>query len=174
MKKLPILGLILVFILACNTESQRYYSESAEIESVKKVIEAYEKQDWDTWKTHFADTAKVFHNKNTGIPYQESMKRHQDMISNFSSYSFSDEKTVLEMVIDKNGNKWVNYWSVWSGKLKANGEQLEIPVHLTSQYLDGKIVKEYGYYDTSAITAAFIEIEAAEMEEQASTEALNN
>ena len=92
------------------------------------------------------------------------MKQHQDMISNFSTYGFSDDKTVLEMVIDKDGKKWVNYWSVWSGKLKANGKELVIPVHLTSQYLDGKIVKEYGYYDTASITAAFIEIEAAELE----------
>ncbi|WOD43068.1 nuclear transport factor 2 family protein [Hwangdonia lutea] len=174
MKKLILLGLILTLVVSCNQEPQRYFSESPEIESIKERIKAYEAQDWEAWKSHFADTAQVFHNKNTGIPYLESMKRHQDMISNFTSYGFSDDKTVLEMVIDKEGKKWVNYWSVWSGKLKANGKELVIPVHLTSQFADGKVVKEYGYYDTASITAAFIEIEAGEMESaEAVGEALN-
>ncbi|PIA77389.1 hypothetical protein BFR04_08040 [Gaetbulibacter sp. 4G1] len=164
MKKLIICGLVFTLFLACNKEPDRYFSESPEIESLKLRVKAYEAQDWETWKSHFLDTAKVYHNKNIGISYLESMKQHQDMISNFSTYGFSDDKTVLEMVIDKDGKKWVNYWSVWSGKLKANGKELVIPVHLTSQYLDGKIVKEYGYYDTASITAAFIEIEAAELE----------
>lgn len=172
MKKLLLLGFIFSLILACNSEPERYFSESPEIESLKLRIKAYEAQDWDSWKTQFADTAKVFHNKNIGISYLESMKNHQDMIANFSSYGFSDEKTVLEMVIDKKGKKWVNYWSVWSGKLKANGKELVIPVHLTSQFVNGKVVKEYGYYDTASITAAFIEIEAGEMEKKAAEESL--
>ncbi|MFD1613620.1 hypothetical protein [Gelatiniphilus marinus] len=164
MKKLILFGFIVTLMLSCSKEPQRYYSEAPEIESIKLRVKAYEDQDWNTWKSVFIDTAQVFHNKNTGISYLESMKRHQEMISNFSSYGFSDDKTVLEMVIDKEGNKWVNYWSVWSGKLKANGKELVIPVHLTSQFVDGKVAKEYGYYDTASITAAFIEIEAAEME----------
>ncbi len=164
MKKLIIYGLVLSLILACKKDPERYFSEAPEIESQKLRVKAYENQDWDAWKSHFLDTAKIYHNKNTGISYLESLKQHQDMISNFSTYGFSDDKTVLEMVIDKDGKKWVNYWSVWSGKLKANGKELIIPVHLTSQYLDGKVVKEYGYYDTAAITAAFIEIEAAALE----------
>lgn len=170
MKKLVLFGCILTLVLSCNKEPQRYYSESPEIETIKKRIKAYEAQDWDTWESQFADTAQVFHNKNTGISYLESLKGHQDMVSNFSTYSFSDEKTVLEMVIDKDGKKWVNYWSVWSGKLKANGKELVIPVHLTSQFANGKVVKEYGYYDTASITAAFIEIEAEEMEKNAAIE----
>ncbi|MFT4855804.1 MAG: hypothetical protein ACI9UV_001774 [Algoriphagus sp.] len=33
-----------------------------------------------------------------------------------------------------------------------------MPVHLTSQFVDGKIVKTYGYWDASALTMALTKI----------------
>jgi hypothetical protein len=38
---------------------------------------------------------------------------------------------------------------------------IEIPVHLTAQFIDGKIVREYGYWDNGPIILAIQEIEAA-------------
>lgn len=168
MKKLFLLGLIFSLILSCDNKPQQYFSESQEIEAIKTRIKAYENQDWTTYKSQFLDSAQVFHNQNTGIPYLESLKRQQDIIANFASYGFVEDKTILEMVIDKDNNKWVNYWSVWSGKLKANGKEITFPVHLTTQFLDGKILKEYGYYDTAKLTAAFIELEAQQLEQNTS------
>ena len=40
-------------------------------------------------------------------------------------------------------------------------KQLNIPVHLTAQFINGKIVREYGYWDNSPIVLAIQEIEAA-------------
>jgi len=38
--------------------------------------------------------------------------------------------------------------------LKDNNQLYEIPVHLTAQFIDGKIVKEFGYWDNSSIALA--------------------
>lgn len=160
MRKLFLLALSVILFTACQQE-QRYFSESSEIESLKAGINAYESGDWETWKAQFADTAKIYHNSNKGITPEESMNQHKAMTENFSSFGFEDKGSFIEMVIDKDDETWVNYWAVWSGKLKANGKEIRIPVHLTIQYIDGKVVEEYGYYNTEPISNAFAEIEKA-------------
>ena len=159
MKKLLLLVLTLVLITAC--QEQRYFTESPEIDAVKSGISLYENGDWDAWKAQFADTAKIYHNSVKGITPEESMNAHKNMISNFSSYGFEDEGSFIEMVIDNDEETWVNYWANWKGTLKANGKEISVPVHLTMQYKDGKILEEYGYYDTSPISTALAEIEKA-------------
>ncbi|HMC01295.1 MAG TPA: ester cyclase [Flavobacteriaceae bacterium] len=160
MKKLFLLACSVILFTACQQE-QRYFSESPEIEALKASISAYESGDWETWKAQFADTATIFHNSNKALSPDESMNQHKAMTDNFSSYGFEDEGSFIEMVIDKDDETWVNYWAVWTGKLKANDKEVRVPVHLTVQYIDGKIVKEYGYYDTAPINNAFAEIEKA-------------
>jgi len=166
MKNLFLLGMALAFFVACQNKPQRYFEESPEIETLKASIDAYEEQDWDTWKSNFADTAKVHHNTNNGVAPSEQMESMKAMLINFSSYGFADEGGFSEMVIDKDGETWVNYWGNWIGKLKANDQELHIPVHLTAQFIDGKIIQEYAYYDTAPIVLALQEIEAAEMAEE--------
>ena len=62
------------------------------------------------------------------------------------------------MVLDDDGETWVNYWGLWKGTIAASGESFEMPVHLTSQFVDGKIVKTHGYWDASALTMALTKI----------------
>jgi hypothetical protein len=66
------------------------------------------------------------------------------------------------MVIDDKGETWVNYWGVWKGTLAVTQETFEIPIHITFQFVDGKIVKEFGYWDNSKITLAMMQIQATE------------
>lgn len=156
----------LILFIACNNKPQRYFEESAEIETTKAGIKAYEAQDWDTWKANFADTAKIYHNSNKASTPAEMMVGMKQMISNFSSYGFNDKGAEYEMIIDKDGETWVNYWNTWKGKAKVTDKELMVPVHITMQFVNGKIVQEYAYYDTSGISATFAEIEAAKMTEE--------
>lgn len=169
MKKLFLIGLALLVFNACQNQPQRYFEESAEIETTKAGIKAYETQDWDTWKANFADTAKIYHNTNKGATPAEMMTGMKQMLSNFESYGFGDKGAEYEMIIDKDGDTWVNYWNTWKGKANVTGKELTIPVHLTIQFVDGKIVKEYAYYDTAGIGATIAEIEAAKMAEEVET-----
>ncbi len=65
---------------------------------------------------------------------------------------------------------WVNYWNTWKGKAKLTDKELMVPVHITMQFVNGKIVQEYAYYDTSGISATIAEIEAAKMTEEMASE----
>lgn len=166
MKKLFLLALAIIVFTACQNQPQRYFSESSEIETLKAGIKAYEAQDWDAWKANFADTAKIYHNTNKGASPDELMVGMKDMLSNFSDYKFLNEDAEIEMIIDDDGDTWVNYWNTWGGKAKVTEKKIAVPVHLTVQFIDGKIVQEYAYYDTASIGETIAEIESMKVVEE--------
>ncbi|WP_298555755.1 nuclear transport factor 2 family protein [uncultured Algibacter sp.] len=151
MKKFFLLALAVTMFIACQNKPQRYFDASPEIETLKAGIKAYEAQDWDAWKSNFADSAKIFHNTNKAAAPEQMVVGMKNMLSNFSSYGFAKEGGIYEMVIDKEGKTWVNFWGNWGGKANVTEKQLVIPVHLTVEFVNGKITQEYAYYDTAGI-----------------------
>lgn len=95
MKKLFLLGLAAISLVACKQE-QRYFAESAEIDSFKAVLTAYESGNLDAWKSHYADTAKIYANSIKAISVDENLKGQGEMIANFSSYGFDHEEEHIE------------------------------------------------------------------------------
>jgi len=155
-------------LTACK---QRHFMESPEIDSFTAVIGAYESGDFEAMKGHFSDTAKIYHNTNKGISVDENLKVQEEMISNFSSYGFDKDDDYMEMVIDGENETWVYYWADWSGTLKANEKTISVTVHLAVQYVDGKAVEEYGYWDNTSINEAFAAIAAEKAAAEAAAEA---
>ncbi|HKK12638.1 MAG TPA: nuclear transport factor 2 family protein [Flavobacteriaceae bacterium] len=174
MKKLFLLGLALILFNACQNKPERFTTTSTNIDDVKALIADYEAGNWDSWATHYADTAKIYHNTwDNGVSPQEMAEALKGIIANMSSYGFQkkdsngNDDIFYEQTLSDDGNTWVNFWGDWRGTLAANGQALEIPVHLTCQMVDGKIVEEYGFYDVSKYVLAMqaIEAEKAEAEE---------
>ena len=161
MKKLFVLGLAIVLFTSCEEKKQRYFETSAEIDVTKALLKDYHAGDWKAWAGHYADTAKIYHNTIKGVSAAETIVSLKQILDNTSAYKFDDKNLWYEMVIDKDGETWVNFWGNWKGKLAANGKELIIPVNLTLQFVNGKIVEEYGYYDISEFVLSLQEIEAA-------------
>jgi hypothetical protein len=166
MKNFLTLALTLVLITACKDAIPRYASASPEIDVVKAHITDYEEGKWDSWMGHYADTAKVYHNTTKAGSPKEAREGLSQLLNTVSNYEFEDEDIFYEMVIDDQGERWVNFWGNWKGTLAANEKTLTIPVHLTLQFVDGKIVEEHAYYDLSAYAAEMQAIEAAKMTEE--------
>ena len=154
MKRLFFIGLAIVLSMtACQQQEKRYTQQSPEIDTYKKVIEAYDKQDWEAMVTHYADTAKIMNNveEKDGQTLAELVQTDKDDASLFSSWEYVDDESEYEMVVTDKGQTWVNFWGLWKGTLTANNKTYTIPTHLTAQFVDGKIVKEFGYWDLSKI-----------------------
>lgn len=168
MRKIATFILALALLVACQEKQPvRFTTSSPEITAYKKGVEAYEKADWATWSSMFSDTVKVYHNTwDNPSSLADTQQRHQNMIDLLSSYGFDKEQMVVEQNLDDDGETWVNFWSVWSGTLKANGKKITIPVHLTAQFVDGKIVQEYGFWDMSGFQAEMQALEAAAAAEE--------
>ncbi|MGB5362852.1 MAG: nuclear transport factor 2 family protein [Aureibaculum sp.] len=147
MKKLILLGIAIITLAACQKQEQRYFAESAEINTLKSGIEAYETGDWDKWKGHFSDTAKIYVNSATPVDVNTRMEELKGAAEVFSTYGFDKKDEFIEMVIDKEKETWVYYWAQWNGVLAANSKKISVPVHLAIQFTDGKITKEHIYFD---------------------------
>lgn len=133
-----------------ETQETRYATSSPMIDATKKVMQAYENQDWETWRAQYADTAKVFHNNwDQAVSPEDFISSQKEFIDEMSSYGFAEEPVFYEQIIDDDGKKWVYFWGIWEGTMAANDQKLRIPVHLALYYKDGKILEEYGFYDMS-------------------------
>lgn len=146
-KKIILAGLAVLLFTACQEKEQRYFSESPEINTMKAGVAAYEAGDWDTWKTHFADTAKVYVNSDKSVSVTVRANNLKATSSAFSKYGFDHEDEYIEMVLDKEDETWVYYWAQHNATIAKNNKQLSFPVHLAVQFVDGKIVEEHVYFD---------------------------
>lgn len=166
MKKFHLVIVISLLFFACSSGPERYTTSSPEIETVKNGIEAYLKADWESWVSQYADTAKIFHNDwDKYRDPSQVVEGHEAMLSYFKSYSFEKDRTFYEMVIDDEGKKWVYFWGIWRGTLNETGRELAIPVHLAKQFVDGKNVEEYGFWNLNDMLEAIAEAEEAASEE---------
>lgn len=163
MKQIIYLLFTVVLFSACSpNQPVRYFSASQEIEMAKATLKHYTDGNWEAMKSLYADTAKVLNNvpKGKEISVDAAIKEYQLEHELFTSVSYVKEEDYFEMVVTDEGETWVNYWGLWKGTLKANGEEFQIPVHITQRFKDQKIVIEHGYWNSSAIALALSKLEA--------------
>lgn len=159
MKNLLTLGLLVLFFTSCQEQKQRYFADSSETKTLEAGITAYESGDWDRWKSHFADTAKIYVNSKESMTLDARLANLKAMTDAFSSYGFDKNDDYMEMVIDKEDETWVYYWAQHNGTM-VNGTKLSMPVHLAVQFTDGKITAEHIYFDATEMNAALSAMQA--------------
>ncbi|WP_179022297.1 nuclear transport factor 2 family protein [Winogradskyella forsetii] len=163
MKKIFFLGLAIVLFTACQTKDKRYTQQSPEIETVKKAIKSYNDKTYD--KSIYADSAKTFFNSNSKDNYMssdETIAYHKANDENYSSRGFTSNDPEYEMVVTDDGDTWVNCWLEWKATMAANGKEITIPIHLTYKFVDGKITRQVGYWDSSEVVLELLAIESAQ------------
>lgn len=155
MKKFILLGLAIVFFASCN-EKQRYTQQSSEIDTYKKVMDDYRKKDWTNTASFYADTAKIANNmvKEKALTVAQALEQNKE---DAKLFDWKVEDNDAEMVVTDKGETWVNYWGTWRGTMKSTGKVYVIPFHSTAQFIEGKIVKEDGYWNTSEIVADMLQ-----------------
>jgi hypothetical protein len=165
MKKLLFPVLAIVFFAACNSgQPARYASSSPEIDAFKSSIKHYLAQNWEEYRQHYADTVKFRNNvpKEKEISLDSVVSNWKQERELFSDIHYVAEEDYFEMVITDEEETWVNFWGLWSGVLKANGQKFDIPVHVTARFENGKIVEEHGYWNSSEIALVLRKLDAQE------------
>lgn len=174
MKRVFFLGLAIALLFsACQPQEKRYTQQSPEIDTYKKVIEAYDKQDWEAMVSHYADTAKIMNNvtEKEAQTLTELVANDKEDASLFSSWEYVDDQSEYEMIVDDKGKTYINFWGLWKGTLIANNKTYTIPTHITAQFVDGKIVKEFGYWDLSKI---MLDVQAMQQADTTAVKSSNN
>lgn len=137
--------------IGCQQQQTRYTQTSPEIDAFMKLNKAYITGDYDYIKSIYSDTAKIYYNSIYPLGPVQVLEGMIASLEQFSEYHYSENEEI-EMVITDDGEKWVNYWGVFVGTLEESGNVVEIPMHLTLRFVDGKIVEESGYWDNEIIT----------------------
>ena len=156
MKKVFLLGFATILFVSCKQEV-RYTQQSAEIDTYKKVMEDYKTLNWEDYPKHYADTAKIANN----VPKEKAQTVTEALQVNIETaklFTWVIENEEIEMVVTDKKETWVNYWATWKGTMKATNKVYIIPFHSTAQFIDGKIVKEFGYWDNSEVNVAMEQI----------------
>ena len=148
------LSILIVILLMASVSCQKpapkqYFESSTEIDVCKKAIEAYLTQDWEMYRSCYADTAKIWHNKYFAKYPPQNI---DDIISNVkgplaSSVYYRYEGVIWEMIIQNGGQNWVHFWGNWVGKMNDNSDEVETMVHVAYSLENGKIVMEAGFWD---------------------------
>ena len=55
------------------------------------------------------------------------------------------------MLTKDNGETWVYFNGLWQGTFIPNNKLYEVPAQINVQFVNGKIVREEGYWDISNI-----------------------
>ena len=153
MKKIILIAFAITFTLGSCDQKKRYTQQSPEIDAYKKSIVAYENRNWEELASFYADTAKLRYNatkENAQTVAQMIATTKKDALI-FSSWKYDPKSAEYEMVVTDKGETWVNFWGNWEGTLKANNKVYVIPASLTAQFIDGKIVREDGYWDNTKL-----------------------
>ena len=141
--------------IGCQQQQTRYTQSSPEIDAFMKLNKAYVTGDYDYIKSIYSDTAKIYYNSVYPLGPEQALEGMIASLEQFSEYHYSENEEI-EMVITDNGEKWVNYWGVFVGTLEESGNVIEIPMHLTLRFVDGKIVEESGYWDNEIVTDGLV------------------
>lgn len=153
MKKLFFLLTALVFI-ACQQTKKQYFENSPEIDSVKKSLEAFLKQDWVAFRSIYADSAKIAANTSDRGKYinnEQHIQSEKEIYSTFPEIQVNDVD--YKMVITDKGEKWVLIWFNVIAKTK-DGVEVKIPGQESFLFVDGKVVFQKNYYDSLPIYLA--------------------
>ncbi len=164
MKKIIAFPIFLLFLFtACNDSSKNYFTEtSPEIDTMRQMIKDYEAGEWESYKSHYTEDAKVYHNRVNSDPRTVDMaiEEHKTFISQVKNFKYSTtENQTVEMIIDSKGITWVSFWGVWTGNFTESGNEAQIIVHITSKFENGKIVQEHMYWDTAPFVLESIWVE---------------
>jgi len=167
MKKLILLTFVIMSLTACKEGESRYTQTSPEIENSKTIIQDYNSKNYESLASHYADTANIYFNTKSNVLKPTNLANyHQQNDANYSERGFIEEGQDYEMVKTDDGKTWVNFWGTWQGTLKATGEKQELTVHMTTQYINGKVVESHGYWDSAPIAMALRDYEESRKNEE--------
>ena len=152
MKKITLLSAIVLICFSCSDQQakKQYFEASPEIDLCKKLVEAYNAEDWSTFKSFYCDTAKVWHNSHY---LADPGKTVSEIVEGFKSsqapleYARFTSDSLWEMVITNEGEKWVHFWGKWVAKIKGSTSEINMVTHIDYNVIDGKIVYEVGFWD---------------------------
>lgn len=165
MKKFILSYFLVSSIIACspNTESTStpYYpaeavgyniDSSANIELVKKMVLAFESMDSATYRSYYAETAK-FHDNGKDMSLDQNLGNFAYFKSNGVTIKTEKVDPIWEAVNKKASEDGITNYVISFQHLiiKKGDKEVKVIMNVVNGMKDGKIVEEWGLYDSKPI-----------------------
>ena len=146
MKRIFFLALFTFFISA-NAFSQTgtHYTDGPIVDKLKAAVAAYNDGDWTTYRSFFADTARIHINSPEPVSIDERVAEMKEGLMSMESYELMSP--VYGHIKTAEGVDWGMIWSGWQGK--AGGKEWTVMVHTVTRYVDGLAVEQWGFWDNA-------------------------
>lgn len=142
--------IIIVSISSCDT---RYREQGPEIEAYKELISGMHRRDYKNHPDIYSDSAKIYLNSTVPLTWKQSTAGLDESFNHFESYAYNDH-IEWQMVLNDMDEEWLGMWTIFRATMKNSGESIEVPVHISARFENGKIVEEACYWDNSIILEA--------------------
>lgn len=146
MKRILLLALCTLFISA-NAFSQTgtHYTDGPIVDKLKAAVAAYNDGDLTTYRSFFADTARIYVNSPDPMTIDARLEEMKAGASGMDSYGLVN--VVYGHIKTAEGVDWGMIWGAWQGKIGE--EEWTIPIHTATRYVNGKAVEQWGFWDNS-------------------------
>lgn len=154
-RQLILLGAMVTLLVGCQQAPKIIIASSGpQIDDLNKNMAAYASGDWATYRSAFADTAKIFLNTmqldaDSLVRYQQARRAYYDKVETSSE--------AIEYIKYDNGDEWTHWWGRLKLTIKGTGRTVEIPIHLAGHLVGGKTVEQYAYFNALEISDAIKE-----------------
>jgi hypothetical protein len=154
-KQLILFVAVLTFLAACQQAPKVIIASTGpQVDDLNKAMAAYASGDWETYKSGFADTAKIFFNTlqfdvDSLVRYQQARRAYYDKVETSSD--------AVEYIKYDNGDEWVHWWGKLKLTIKGTGRVVEVPIHLAGHLMGSKTVEQFAYFNALEISDAIKE-----------------
>jgi len=166
MKKLLFVCLVSAVVFGCTNPSEKTSStdypsnavgynldSSANIDLVKKMVHAFEATDSITYRSCYSDSAK-FHDNGRDLPLSENLGTFSYFKSNGVTLKVEKIDPIWEVVNKTAAPDGVtNYVISFQHMIfTKGGKQVKVIMNVVDAIKDGKIVEEWGLYDSKGLS----------------------
>ena len=146
MKRFYALALCILFIsVDAYSQTGTHYTEGPIVDKLKAAVAAYNAGDWATYRSNFADTARLHINSPDPMTIDERMAEMKEGAKMLDSFEILNP--VYGHVRTAEGVDWGMLWAGWQGK--AGDEEWTVMIHTVTRYVNGKAVEQWGFWDNS-------------------------
>ncbi|WP_299781094.1 hypothetical protein [uncultured Formosa sp.] len=163
MKKLFLFAFSLALMFSCKEPVKQYTKSSPEIETIKTLHQYFQEGNYEALKDLYVEGAEIFENSFESKSIEDVVKEGKEGRVYLADYTFK-EGIKCEMIINDEGEKWVNSWAHWQGTLKGSDKEIHVPIISRFLFKDGKIVKEYSFWDNLPSYSAFEELASEKLD----------
>lgn len=146
MKRTLFLALFTLLICAdAYSQTGTHYTDGPIVDKLKVAVTAYNKGDWATYRSLFADTAKIHINSPDPMSIDDRVAEMKEGTNAMDSYELVNP--VYGHIKTAEGVDWGLVWGGWQGEM--GGEEWTVMIHTVTRYVNGKAVEQWGFWDNS-------------------------